>query len=87
MKEKHIPLRMCMGCRQMRPKSEMLRVVRENETGQVKLDETGKSDGRGAYLCRRETCFRIALKKRALEKNFKKAVPKEIYEALKERTE
>lgn len=76
-----------MGCRQMRPKGEMLRIVRENDTGQIRLDETGKSDGRGAYLCRKEECFRIALKKKALERNFKKAVPAEIYEALKERTE
>ncbi len=64
---KKTPMRMCTACRQMRPKKDLLRVVRTPE-GVVALDETGRSNGRGAYLCRDSACLERALKTRAIER-------------------
>ncbi|MHB1132645.1 MAG: RNase P modulator RnpM [Chloroflexota bacterium] len=63
---KHIPQRLCIVCREQRPKRELVRVVR-NLAGEVEIDPTGKKSGRGAYLCRRRTCWETADKKRSLE--------------------
>ena len=59
---KHVPQRTCIGCREKRPKREMVRIVRTPDRG-VEIDETGKKSGRGAYLCRRQECWEIALNK------------------------
>lgn len=64
---KKIPMRMCVACREMRAKKDLMRVVRTGE-GEMKLDLTGKSSGRGAYLCRDAACVRKAIKTRALER-------------------
>ena len=61
MKPRHIPLRTCSGCREQRPKREMARVVRLDD-GSVVMDETGRRNGRGAYLCRRPECWQRALR-------------------------
>lgn len=61
MKPRHVPLRTCSGCRQQHPKREMVRVVRL-EDGAVVMDETGRRNGRGAYLCRRPECWQRALR-------------------------
>ncbi len=66
MRQKHVPLRTCIACRQIRPKREMVRVVRPPEGG-VLIDERGKAAGRGAYLCRCRRCWTLALKERRLE--------------------
>lgn len=63
---KHVPLRTCVACRQVRPKRELLRIVRTPQ-GRVELDGTGKKSGRGAYLCARRACWELALKKKRLE--------------------
>jgi predicted RNA-binding protein YlxR (DUF448 family) len=66
-KPRKIPLRMCVGCREMKPKKELLRVVRSPE-GEVSLDLTGKKAGRGAYVCYSPDCLRRALKQRQLDR-------------------
>ena len=66
---KKIPMRQCVGCREHRPKRELVRIVRSPE-GVVSLDFSGKANGRGAYLCRRPECLRKAVRARALERAF-----------------
>ena len=74
-------MRQCLGCREHRPKRELVRVVRTPD-GQVMLDRSGKVNGRGAYLCRNPECFRRAVKARALERAFGTAVPEEVAERI-----
>ena len=81
MKNKKIPLRRCVGCGEMKPKKEMLRVLRTTEEEFV-LDATGKKNGRGAYLCCSKDCFLKAVKNKGLERSFKQAIPAEVYERL-----
>ena len=66
-KPRKIPMRMCVGCREMKPKKELLRAVRSPE-GEVSLDPTGKKAGRGAYVCFNAECLRRALKQRQLDR-------------------
>ncbi len=74
---KKVPVRQCIGCREHRPKREMVRVVRSPE-GVVSLDFSGKANGRGAYLCRNVQCLKRAVKAKALEHAFSAAVPDEV---------
>ena len=78
---KKIPLRQCLGCREMKPKKELIRVVRSPE-GTVSLDFKGKLPGRGAYVCPNPDCLAHARKSRALERAFSAQLPTEVYEAL-----
>lgn len=78
---KKIPMRQCLGCREMKPKNELIRVVRSPE-GEISLDFRGKAPGRGAYLCPDPVCLKKAVKGRALERAFSTAIPPEIYERL-----
>ncbi len=80
----HIPQRMCVACRNMYPQNELIRVVRDNSDGEVKLDIDKKLFGRGAYICKNKDCIQKAEKKRGLERHFKCAVPKELYSAAEE---
>ena len=80
---KKVPMRMCVACRQMQPKRELLRVVRTPE-GEVVIDATGRRNGRGAYLCRNVECFRKAVKTRALERALEHPLPPETSGALEE---
>ncbi len=66
MRRKHVPQRTCIGCRQVRPKRELVRVVRTPTAG-VQIDETGKQSGRGAYLCRNRECWSVVLQTQRLE--------------------
>lgn len=81
MKTKKIPMRMCLGCNEMKPKRELIRVVKNNE-GEVSLDLTGKKSGRGAYICKDIECFKKARKARRFEKNFSCQISDEIYESM-----
>lgn len=81
MKEKKTPERMCVACRTMKPKSELIRVVRTPE-GEIKLDPVGKMNGRGAYLCRSEECLKKCKKSRVLNRTFGVAIEDEIYDRL-----
>ena len=78
---KKIPLRQCLGCREMKPKKELIRVVRSPE-GEISLDFKGKKPGRGAYICPDGACLAKARKSRALERAFSAQLPPEVYEAL-----
>jgi len=66
-RQKHIPERTCIACRTPRPKRQLVRIVRTSE-GLVQIDESGKQNGRGAYLCRCQTCWEQALKRGALNR-------------------
>ena len=81
---KKIPLRQCAGCREMKPKKELVRVVRSPE-GVISLDFRGKAPGRGAYVCPNLECLRRARKARSLERSLDTAIPAEVYDALEER--
>ncbi len=81
MKQRKVPLRKCTGCQQMKDKREMIRIVR-NDAGEFSLDRTGKKPGRGAYICPDAECLAKAQKSKGLERSFKAAVPKEVYEVL-----
>ena len=78
---KKIPMRQCVGCREMKPKRELIRVVRSPE-GEVSLDFKGKKPGRGAYLCLAPDCLARANKSRARERAFSAPLPEEVYAAL-----
>ena len=78
---KTIPLRQCLGCREQKPKNELIRVVRSPE-GEVSLDFRGKAPGRGAYLCRDSACLKKALKSRALDRALNVPIPEEIQSRL-----
>ena len=79
--QKKIHLRQCLGCREMKPKKELVRVVRSPE-GQISLDFRGKANGRGAYVCRSPECLKKAIKAHALERAFSCTIPEEIYAQL-----
>lgn len=83
---KKIPMRKCVGCQEMKPKKEMLRVLKTAENEFV-LDATGKKNGRGAYLCFSEECLQKAIRNKGLERSFKQAIPMEVYENLKKELE
>lgn len=82
MKQRKIPLRKCTGCQEMRSKKELIRVV-HNDEGEFSLDFTGKKSGRGAYICPNAECLERAIKSKGLERSFKCAVPRDIYDSLK----
>lgn len=83
---KKIPLRQCLGCREMKPKKELIRVVRSPE-GEVSLDFKGKKPGRGAYLCPQQDCLTKAKKAKALERAFGASLPADLYDALAQEME
>ncbi len=86
MSVKKIPLRQCIGCGEMKSKKEMIRVIKTAED-QILLDATGRKNGRGAYLCPSMECFKKAVKGRGLERSFKMAIPREVYETLEKEME
>ena len=85
-KVRKTPMRKCVGCGEMKSKKEVIRVVRTPENEFV-LDATGKKNGRGAYLCFSKECFEKAVKSKGLERSFKQAIPKEVYEKLEKEME
>ena len=80
---KKIPVRQCLGCREHKPKPELIRVVRSPE-GEVSLDFKGKKPGRGAYVCPDPECLKKARKSRALERAFSAPLPDEVWGQLEE---
>lgn len=84
--QKKIPMRQCLGCREMKPKRELIRVVRSPE-GEISLDFKGKAPGRGAYICPAPACLKQAIKAKALERAFSTQIPEEVYEKLNEEME
>lgn len=78
---KQIPLRQCVGCRTMKPKTELVRIIR-TPSNEVCLDKTGKMNGRGAYICPLLDCYNKAVKSKALERTLKIEIQEEVYEAI-----
>lgn len=77
-----IPMRQCTGCREMKSKKEMIRVLKTVED-EIVLDATGKKNGRGAYICQSKECLEKAIKSKGLERSLKASIPAEVYESLK----
>ena len=89
MRPKKTPMRMCLGCNEMKPKKELVRVVKapqkeEAAPPEVSLDLTGKKPGRGAYLCCSSECLKKAKKNRGLERGLSTRIDPEIYEKLEQ---
>ncbi|WP_295858654.1 RNase P modulator RnpM [uncultured Oscillibacter sp.] len=80
-KVRRIPQRQCVGCREMKDKKALIRVVKSPE-GVISLDEKGRMPGRGAYVCPDVECLRRARKSRALERAFETQIPPEVYDAM-----
>ena len=74
-------MRKCVGCGEMKPKKELMRILKI-ETGEFVVDAAGKKNGRGAYLCRSVECFRKAVKSKGLERSFKQEIPQDVYDSL-----
>ncbi len=83
MQTKKVPMRMCSGCGEMKPKRELVRVVKSPQ-GEISMDLTGRKAGRGAYVCKNPECLQKAQKARRLERSFSMQIPQEVYERLKE---
>ena len=78
-----VPLRKCTGCGEMKPKKELIRVVRSPE-GEISLDLAGRKPGRGAYVCHSLACLQLARKAKRLERAFACAIPAEVYDRMEE---
>ena len=81
-----VPMRQCTGCREMKNKKEMMRVLKTGE-GEILLDTTGRKNGRGAYLCYSMECLEKARKNKGLERSLKTEIPQEVYERLEKEFE
>lgn len=87
---KKIPMRQCIGCGEMKPKKDMIRILKvsakeeegADEKEEIILDATGRKNGRGAYICPSGECLQKAIKGKGLERSFKRPIPKEVYEML-----
>ncbi len=75
------PLRMCVACREMKDKDSLHKVIKSKE-GEFSINPTGRASGRGAYICKNESCLALVLKKKMLNKSFKQEVPMEIYDTI-----
>ena len=78
---KKIPMRQCIGCSEMKEKKELIRIIKTPE-GELVLDQTGRQNGRGAYICNKKECLAKARKSKGLERSFKQSINAEIYDAL-----
>lgn len=85
-KPRKIPQRQCVGCRTMKDKKALIRVVKTPD-GEIVLDTNGRTPGRGAYVCPDSACLKKARKSRALERAFELAIPDEVYDALEQQME
>lgn len=83
MQQKKIPLRKCTGCGEMKPKKELVRVVKTPED-EILIDLTGRKNGRGAYICRSVDCLKKARKSKRIEKSFQCGIPDEVYDKMEE---
>ncbi|SHH18492.1 RNase P modulator RnpM [Clostridium grantii] len=83
MNNRKIPMRMCTGCMEMKPKKELIRVVK-NKENEVSIDLVGKKPGRGAYICKNINCLDKAIKSKRLDKNLEVKINDEVYGKLKE---
>lgn len=84
MKTRKVPMRMCLGCQEMKPKKELMRIVRTPE-GTVELDPTGKRNGRGAYICSNLDCFKAAVKGKRFNKALEIEMSPQVIEELEKK--
>jgi len=82
MEKRKVPMRTCIACRICKPKAELIRIVKNDDDFNV--DFTGKSNGRGAYICNDQNCFEKLIKSKMLNKTYKQNIPQEVYDKLKE---
>lgn len=80
-KMRKLPQRMCVGCREMKNKKELIRIVRTPE-GAIEVDRTGKKAGRGAYICPTPECLKQAVKGKRLQKALEKEIPAELLQMI-----
>jgi predicted RNA-binding protein YlxR (DUF448 family) len=80
--DKKVPMRLCIACRQMKPKKELIRIVKNGE--EIKLDKTGKANGRGAYICNDKECIAKLKKQKLLNRVFACQVDDSVYTAIEE---
>ncbi len=78
---KKIPLRKCTGCNEMKPKKELMRVLKDSEDN-ICIDTTGRKNGRGAYVCKNKECLNKAIKTKALNRSLGIMIPESILEEL-----
>ncbi|NLU09601.1 MAG: YlxR family protein [Tepidanaerobacter acetatoxydans] len=83
MKRKKVPMRMCIGCKEMKPKNELIRIVRTTDN-KIEIDSTGKKSGRGAYLCKNDKCIEASMRENKLSKALDFHVTKEMVLKIKE---
>lgn len=81
MKTRKIPMRKCIGCMESFPKKELCRIVK-NKENEIKLDLTGKQNGRGTYICKKAECFEKAVKTKRLSKSIEQEISEELYESI-----
>lgn len=81
MANKKIPMRQCIGCGEMKPKKELIRILKTADE-EIILDTTGRKNGRGAYICPKDECLQKARKSKGLERSFKMPISKDVYEML-----
>ena len=79
---KNLPQRTCIGCREKKNKTELIRIVC-NKEGEISLDINEKKEGRGAYICNKQECLEKAIKSKSIEKAFKRKIDDEIYNKLR----
>ena len=79
---KKIPLRTCMGCNEKRPKKELIRIVKQKD-GNVEVDQTGKTEGRGAYICNNIECLNKVIKTKRLERTLDIQISEDTYKNLR----
>ena len=84
MKKRRVPMRMCVGCEEMRPKKELLRVVRTPD-GIIKVDRTGKQSAHAAHICPRRYCLELALQGKRLQKPLSKSISPEVIRDIDDR--
>lgn len=82
MNAKKIPMRKCIGCNEMFPKKELIRILNTPDD-EIILDVTGKKNGRGAYLCRKNECLEKAFKTKGINRSFGKSISDEVYNSLR----
>jgi uncharacterized protein len=80
-KKRKVPMRVCIGCQEKKPKKELVRIVR-TPNGEVMLDSTGKKAGRGAYICPQEVCLNKAIKARRLERNLQTKISDQLVKEI-----
>lgn len=83
MQTRRIPMRKCTGCNEMKPKKELVRVVKSPE-GEISIDLTGKKNGRGAYICNSTECLKKAKKRKSIERAFSMKIDDSVYDEMEE---